>query len=153
MYRERAGFAIDVTACLGRMEVHVSPFVARSPHVLDTNVVEPILRWKLVELGCVLVHAACFAQDGNAWLHHREDGHRQDDDDAQAPRQLPVEFLSDDLTLLTPDGEVLTYPKPLTISVHTVHVWGATDLVRSERLALKAQSRLHSREGRRSPSS
>ena len=148
-YRERAGFAIDVTACLGRMEVHVSPFVARSPHVLYTNVVEPILRWKLVERGCVLVHAACFAQDGNAWLLTARTDTGKTTTMLKLLGQLPVEFLSDDLTLLTPDGEVLTYPKPLTISAHTVHALGATDLVRGERLALKAQSRLHSREGRR----
>ena len=32
----------------------------------------------------------------------------------------PHAFLSDDLTLVCPDGRVLTYPKPLTISRHTV---------------------------------
>ena len=29
-------------------------------------------------------------------------------------------FLSDDLTLLSPEGRVLPYPKPLTISRHTL---------------------------------
>ena len=117
--------------------------------MLYTNVVEPILRWKLVERGCVLVHAACFAQNGNAWLLTARTDTGKTTTMLKLLAQLPVEFLSDDLTLLTPDGEVLTYPKPLTISRHTVHALGATDLVRSERLALKAQSRLHSREGRR----
>ena len=34
--------------------------------------------------------------------------------------QHPYSFLSDDLTLVTPGGRVLTYPKPLTISRHTL---------------------------------
>jgi hypothetical protein len=148
-YRERAGFAVDVTAGPSRMEVRVSPFVARSPHVLYTNVVEPILRWKLVERGHVLVHAACFANGGDAWLLTAKTDTGKTTTMLKLLGRLPVEFLSDDLTLLSPDGEVLTYPKPLTISAHTVHALGTTDLVRSERLALKAQSRVHSREGRR----
>jgi hypothetical protein len=57
-------------------------------------------------------------------------------------------FLSDDLTLLCPDGSVLTYPKPLTISRHTVAAVKAPLLSRRERLALVFQSRLHSKSGR-----
>ena len=45
-------------------------------------------------------------------------------------------FISDDLTLLCPDGTVLTYPKPLTISRHTVAAVKAPLLTRRERLAL-----------------
>lgn len=148
-YRERAGFAIDVIAGASRMEVRVSPFVARSPHVLYTNVVEPILRWKLVERGCVLVHAACFAREDEAWLLTARTDTGKTTTMLKLLGRLPVEFLSDDLTLLSPDGEVLTYAKPLTISAHTVHALGATELLRSERMALKLQSRVHSREGRR----
>ena len=33
---------------------------------------------------------------------------------------FPYSFLSDDLTIVCPDGRVLAYPKPLTISRHTV---------------------------------
>jgi hypothetical protein len=58
-------------------------------------------------------------------------------------------FVSDDLTLLTPQGEVLTYPKPLTISSHTVHAINATWLPWAGRLFLPFQSRIHSRNGRK----
>ena len=58
-------------------------------------------------------------------------------------------FLSDDLTLVTPDGRVLTYPKPLTISRHTLKAVKRPLLSRRERAGLLVQSRLHSRSGRR----
>ncbi len=40
----------------------------RSPHVLYTNVVEPILRWTFAERGYALVHAACLADGEDAFL-------------------------------------------------------------------------------------
>jgi hypothetical protein len=50
--------------------------------------------------------------------------------------------------LLAPDGRVLTYPKPLTISRHTVRAVNTPLLSRLERFCLLFQSRLHSRSGR-----
>ena len=44
---------------------------------------------------------------------------------------------------------MLTYPKPLTISRHTLHAVKTPVLNRRERLGLVVQSRLHSRSGRR----
>jgi dolichol-phosphate mannosyltransferase len=44
---------------------------------------------------------------------------------------------------------VLTYPKPLTISRHTVQAVKAAQLSRWQRIGLVVQSRLHSRSGRR----
>jgi hypothetical protein len=58
-------------------------------------------------------------------------------------------FISDDLTLVSPDGRVLTYPKPMTISAHTLRAVNAQLLARGERLALPFQSRIHSRDGRK----
>jgi hypothetical protein len=58
-------------------------------------------------------------------------------------------FLSDDLVLIDPTGRVLTYPKPLTISAHTVHALKSAELAFVERMALPLQSRIHSRSGRR----
>jgi len=147
-YRERSGFAVDVTDASTHLAVRVSPFVARSPHVLYTNVVEPILRWKLVERGYVLVHAACFARGDRAWLLTARTDTGKTTTMLKMLERAPVAFLSDDLSLLAPSGEVLTYPKPLTISAHTVHALQTTDLTRLEQLGLKVQSRLHSREGR-----
>ncbi len=56
--------------------------------------------------------------------------------------------MSDDLTLLCPDGSVLTYPKPMTISRHTVSAVKTPLLSAWERLTLVFQSRLHSKSGR-----
>jgi hypothetical protein len=58
-------------------------------------------------------------------------------------------FISDDLTLVSPDGQVLTYPKPLTISRHTLVAVNTPLLSWQERFTLLFQSRLHSKSGRR----
>jgi len=61
----------------------------------------------------------------------------------------PVAFLSDDMVILTRSGQVLCYPKPLTISRHTLEAVNGALLSTWERLALHLQSRLHSKSGRR----
>ena len=85
----------------------------------------------------------------------RVPGHRAGRTRARRPRACgsstarPYSFLSDDLTLLSPDGRVLTYPKPLTISRHTLKAVKTPLLTRRERRDCVVQSRLHSRSGRR----
>ncbi len=151
-YREsvgRSGFAIDVTVGSETTEILVSRVVANSPHVLYTNVVEPIIRWKLVESGTALVHAACFTIGDRAHLITART------DTGKTTTMLKVldhsdgEFVSDDLCLIDSSGRVRSYPKPLTISNHTVHALTGAELGRFERLTLPIQSRLHSRAGRR----
>jgi hypothetical protein len=61
----------------------------------------------------------------------------------------PYRFIADDLTIVAPDGSVLPYPKPLTISRHTLHAVKTPLLKVRERATLGLQSRLHSRSGRR----
>ena len=69
-YREGpGGLGFGVVIHAGRpIEATASPLVGRSPHVLYTNVVEPILRWTFAERGYALVHAACLADRGRAFL-------------------------------------------------------------------------------------
>ncbi|RPI08832.1 MAG: hypothetical protein EHM63_05670 [Actinobacteria bacterium] len=148
-YRERTGFAMSLSVGPTNVEVTVSPSVARSPHVLYTNVVEPILRWRLVELGYALVHAACFADGEDAFLVTARTDTGKTTTMLKVLDGSSLRFISDDLVILSPDGIVLSYPKPLTISAHTVHALTDTMLTRRERLALLPQSRIHSREGRR----
>jgi hypothetical protein len=57
-------------------------------------------------------------------------------------------FLSDDMTIIAADGSALSFPKPLTISQHTLRAVNAGDLTRAEWRRLRLQSRLHSKEGR-----
>jgi dolichol-phosphate mannosyltransferase len=134
--------------------VWASPLLRLSPHVLYTNVVEPILRWTFVEKGYALVHSACLAFGGRAiFITARTDTGKTTTLLRILSRQRRTEdtaaFVSDDLTLLSATGQVLTYPKPLTISSHTVHAINATNLPLGARLYLPFQSRIHSRGGRR----
>ena len=148
-YRERTGFAMCLTLGVNATDVVVSPFVAKSPHVMYTNVVEPILRWRLVESGYALVHAACFADGDDAYLITALTDTGKTTTMLKVLDHSDLRFVSDDLIVLAADGAVRTFPKPLTISAHTVHALHNTTLNKRERLALIPQSRIHSREGRR----
>ena len=146
------GFGIDVSMSES-IDIAATPLLRRSPHVLYTNVVEPILRWTFTRKGYALVHGACIAFGSSAYLvTARTDTGKTTTIlrilDRQRRRSDRGSFISDDLTLLAADGRVLTYPKPLTISRHTVAAVRTPLLSRSERVALFIQSRLHSREGR-----
>ena len=150
-YREgpgRFGFAVAV-AIGDQIEATASPLLRRSPHVLYTNVVEPILRWTFAARGYALVHGACVAAGEHAVLVTARTDTGKTTTSLRMLEAHPYAFLSDDLTLVTPDGRVLTYPKPLTISRHTLKAVRTPLLSRRERLALVVQSRLHSRSGRR----
>lgn len=142
-----AGFSVEVE--LGdSTQIWASPFITRSPHVLYTNVVEPILRWQFVERNYALMHCACFT-DGN--VAHLVTART---DTGKTTTMLKIlelgnyGFLSDDLILINKEGNLLTYPKPLTISNHTVHALQSAELGRMESLTLPLQSRLHSKGGR-----
>ena len=132
-----------------QIEATASPLVGRSPHVLYTNVVEPILRWSFAERGYALVHAACLADRGRAFLLTARTDTGKTTTSLKILDSTAYSFLSDDLTLVTPQGRVLTYPKPLTISRHTLRAVKTPLLSRRERWGLVFQSRLHSRSGRR----
>ena len=103
-----------------RIEVIASPLLQRSPHVLYTNVVEPILRWTFASKGYALVHAACFADGDHAFMLTARTDTGKTTTTLKLLDHFPYSFLSDDLTIVCPDGRVLAYPKPLTISRHTV---------------------------------
>jgi dolichol-phosphate mannosyltransferase len=144
-----AGFGVEIAERDGRIEVTASPLLRHSPHVLYTNVVEPILRWTFARKGFALVHAACFADGERAFMVTARTDTGKTTTTLKTLDQHPYSFISDDLTILCPDGRVLTYPKPLTISRHTVQAVRTPLLSRTERAALVIQSRLHSRSGRK----
>jgi putative flippase GtrA len=129
--------------------VEVTKLVRRSPHVLYTNVVEPLMRWTLAEQGYALVHAACVTSGDQAFLiTARTDTGKTTTILKTLDNHDGYGFISDDLTLLGPDGTVLPYPKPLTISQHTLHAVKGSNLTFKERQKLRYQARLHSKEGR-----
>lgn len=148
----RVGFGAEIVMGEQQVDVLASPLLRHSPHVLYTNVVEPILRWSFVERGYALIHAACLATDGQAVLiTARTDTGKTTTalKTLDAPiDSVPFAFVSDDLTLISPDGMIMSYPKPLTISRHTLSSVKTPLLSRPERFALVFQSRLHSKSGR-----
>jgi glycosyltransferase involved in cell wall biosynthesis len=143
----RFGFGVEIA--IGKsIEIVASPMLRHSPHVLYTNIVEPVLRWTFAKKGWALAHGACVAVGDEAYLITARTDTGKTTTVLKMLRDKRFAFLSDDLTLISRDGRVLTYPKPLTISSHTVHAIEAP-LGRRERLALLFQSRVHSRSGRR----
>jgi len=141
------GFGVDLF--VGRTtDLVVSPLVARSPHVLYTNVVEPTLRWALVKKGYALAHGACVAFGDDAFLITARTDTGKTTTILKLLDNYRCSFLSDDLTIVAPDGTVMTYPKPLTISRHTAAAVRTPLLSTFERFALIFQSRIHSRSGR-----
>lgn len=151
VYREwpgNFGFAARIVRGDDRTEIVASRGLRLSPHVLHTNIVEPVLRWSFVERGYALVHAACIANQGEGFIITAKTDTGKTTTILKTLDNLPWSFLSDDLTLLAPDGRLMNYPKPLTISLHTAHAVRSPLLSWFERGALVIQSRLHSRSGR-----
>jgi dolichol-phosphate mannosyltransferase len=133
--------------------VVASPLLRFSPHVLYTNIIEPLLRWTFVKKGYALVHGAAIAIGDEAYMISA----RTDTGKTTTLLKIltyqrrnadQVTFLSDDMIIVSPDGMVMTYPKPLTVSYHTLRAIDSRTLNFSERMALPFQSRIHSRSGR-----
>ena len=149
VYREGTlGFGLQLDMH-GSVDIVASRLLRLSPHVLYTNIVEPVLRWTFVQRGYALVHAACLAFDDDALLVTARTDTGKTTTVLKTLDTTPCAFISDDLTLIRADGQVLPYPKPLTISSHTVSAVKTPMLRRRERAFLPIQSRLHSRGGRR----
>jgi dolichol-phosphate mannosyltransferase len=145
------GFSIVINQSETQTEVIASPLIGLSPHVLYTNVIEALLRWMFVRKGYALMHGACIAFDGKAMFITAQTDTGKTTTILHTIRNNVEtgKFLSDDMTIVCRDGQVFNYPKPLTISQHTLRAVHASPLKLKERLFLQVQSRLHSREGRR----
>ena len=147
----RAGFSIVINRGETPTKIFASPLVNKSPHVLYTNVIEPLLRWAFVRKGYALMHGACIAVNGEALFITARTDTGKTTTILQLIREHSdkFQFLSDDMTILTKEGQVLNYPKPLTISLHTLKAARCMpDLSWPGRAFLRVQSRLHSRTGR-----
>jgi len=145
----RHGFEVTISN-KNCVEVAVSPILRHSLHVLYTNVVEPILRWTFVRKGYALVHAACVSFDGQAVLVTARTDTGKTSTILRTVDNYACAFLSDDMTIVSKEGQVMSYPKPLTISNHTLSAVNANSSLKWwERIALQFQSRLHSKGGRK----
>jgi dolichol-phosphate mannosyltransferase len=155
-YREifgHAGFEVGIEMGEEMVKVVAAPMLNLSPHVLYTNVVEPLLRWTFVKRGYALVHGATMAFGDSAYMITA----RTDTGKTTTMLKIlaqpgnghgPAAFISDDMTIVSSNGMALTYPKPMTISYHTLRAVNTDSLNFMERLTLPIQSRIHSRSGR-----
>ena len=126
----------------------ISQSLASSPHVLYTNVIEALLRFVAVSQGRILLHSDCLELNGKGLLLSARTDTGKTGTVLRLLREKGALFLSDDMTILSPDGQAFCFPKPLTISHHTLRAVQAGDLTAAEWRRLKIQSRLHSKEGR-----
>lgn len=145
---DEVGFKIWIEQ-RGATHVWASKLTCASPHVLYTNVVEPILRWSFTRRGYALVHAAAIAFQGRGGLITAATDTGKTTAVLRTLESRPWRFLSDDMSLLGTDGEILAFPKPMTISSHTLQAVRTARLNWRERVFLAVQSRLHSRAGRK----
>ena len=143
--RASANFAIRFGS---QILVTSSRALARSPHVLYTNLVEALLRFAFVDRGYILLHAACIDVNGRGVMLSARTDTGKTGTVLKLLRTHDWRFLSDDMTIIDCAGNAKSFPKPLTISKHTLQSVDAGDLSRREWAWLRFQSRLHSKEGR-----
>jgi putative flippase GtrA len=140
-----ANFKVDIG---DPVQVVVSTALARSPHVLYTNVIEALLRFIAVSRNVILLHSACLELQGRGILLSARTDTGKTGTVLRMLREHGALFLSDDMTILDTNGTATCFPKPLTISHHTLRAVQAGDLTPAEWRRLRIQSRLHSKEGR-----
>jgi putative flippase GtrA len=143
----RFGFAakIDVDTLA---HIQVSKLLKRSPHVAYTNVVEPVVRWVLVRKGYILAHAACLQIDGHGMLITARTDTGKTTTCLKSIKEQGSGFVSDDMVIIDPSGRAMSYPKPLTISSHTLHAVKGAPMRVQTRAWLQIQGRIHSKFGR-----
>jgi len=130
------------------INIHVGPLLASSPHVVYTNIVEALLRFVLVSRGKMLLHSACVELDGVGVMLSALTDTGKTATVLRLLRDHGGLFLSDDMTVVDASGAAVCFPKPLTISAHTLRAVQAEDLTPAEWRRLQFQSRLHSKGGR-----
>jgi hypothetical protein len=96
----------------------------------------------------MLLHSACLEIDGRGVLLSAKTDTGKTGTVLRLLRERGARFLSDDMTIVAPDGTATCFPKPLTISSHTLRAVDPGDLKRSEWIWLGVRSRIHSKGGR-----
>ncbi|MDX1414197.1 MAG: glycosyltransferase family 2 protein, partial [Candidatus Promineifilaceae bacterium] len=147
-YDEQLGrFGFGLTVLPGDFtQIVVSPLLERSPNFLFTNIVEPVIRWRLVQKEFALVKAAGVARDGIAVLMCGDDEMGKVAGDIC--QQMGYAFMADDLIIVGKDGRVLGYPKPVTIDREMIE-GDRTSPTGRNRLILTIRRALYTRYTRR----
>ena len=102
----------------------------------------------MVTRGRMLLHSACVELNGVGVMLSALTDTGKTGTVLRLLREHGGRFLSDDMTVIDAHGNAWCFPKPLTISAHTLRAVSADDLTRSEWRRLQFQSRLHSKGGR-----
>ncbi len=149
-YEEHLGWlSANFSVHMGEpVEVTVNPILALSPHVVYTNIIEVLLRFLVVRRGRMLLHSACINLRGRGILLSAETDTGKTSTVLRLLRDEEGWFYSDDMTIMDSEGMASRYPKPMTISAHTLKALDLNRLRMRQRAALAVQSRIHSREGR-----
>lgn len=110
----------DKQVCL-----EVSPLLNKSRHVLYVNLVEPLLRLLLVPKGYALLHLACLEKDGKGIMISAPPDTGKTSLilkclKSNADNDMRLSLLSDDMVIASEKGELFSFPKPFTISSHTL---------------------------------
>ncbi len=119
-----------------------------SHHVLYTNMVEPLLRFLFVARGYVLLHCAAVDAENGAIVMSALTDTGKTSTVLRLLMHRSYGFLSDDMAIVAPGARIIGYPKPMTLSSHTMSAVNDRVLPRADRIMLDIRSRLHSREGR-----
>ncbi|MFN2254128.1 MAG: glycosyltransferase [Candidatus Promineifilaceae bacterium] len=137
----RFGFGLSVLPG-AYTQVVVSPLLEHSPDFLYTNIIEPVLRWRLLQEGYAMVKAACIAQGEQALLINAQlDLGAVVSDLCES---YNFAYLADDLVILDAHGGVYAYPKPLTVERTMLQGEGSAQYSSSP-LLLAGQRVLYSR--------
>ena len=132
---------------LDKLQVSVSKLLLKSPHVLYVNVVEPLLRLLFASKGYMLLHSACLSRDGEGYLISAPPDTGKTTTVLRCIKEAELEFLSDDMTIVDSHGNLLTFPKPFTISSHTYHAFCSNG--NGSIPSLRIRGYAHSRMGRK----
>lgn len=153
-YRESLGAlsaAFDVTLrppADGPIVLDANWLLVWSHHVLYTNMVEPLLRFLFVARDHVLLHCAAVDTDEGAVVMSALTDTGKTTTVLRLLMHRSYGFLSDDMAIVGPGGEILGYPKPMTLSSHTMQAVNDRTLPFADRVMHTIRSKLHSREGR-----
>ena len=85
-----------------------------------TNILEPLLRFVMVSRGRMLLHSACVELGGTGVMLSALTDTGKTGTVLRLLREHGGRFLSDDMTVIDADGNASWFPKPLTISAHTL---------------------------------
>lgn len=144
----RFGFGLAVMPGAAYTEVVISPLLAHSPYALYKSVLEPIVRWALAQRGAALLYGAAVARQGRAALLVPELDQGKTAAALRAAHE-GFDFMGDDFVILTADGRVLSFPKPVTVTAEALRATAVTaHLRRRERLKLWLRNALYGRAAR-----